>query len=171
VPIIIAQHCGAQKPDLLAAVLRAACKLRVKEAEDGEHLGPGCIYIAPAARHVAIEQPGYITIRDGARIRYSRPSIDLLFSSAAETYRDRMLGVVLTGANEDGANGAFQIDLLGGIVIAQRGAEYPQMPTAAVATGAVHHQLPLETLSCAIIALCMLPGAASWMQRFTTEIR
>ena len=82
-----------------------------------------------------------------------------------------MLGVILTGANEDGANGTFHIDLLGGIVIAQRGAEYPQMPNAAVATGAVHHQLPLETLSCAIIALCMLPGAASWMQRFTTEIR
>ena len=167
VPIIIAQHCAAQKPDLLAAVLRATSKLRVKEAENGEQLWPGCIYLAPAARHVAIEQFGYISVRNGDKIRYSRPSIDLLFSSAAETYRDRILGIVLTGANADGALGVCTIDLLGGIVIAQQGAEYPQMPTAAVATGAVHHELPLETLCSAMIALCMLPGAARWMQRFT----
>src|SRR5262245_40674956 len=94
VPIIIAQHCAAQSPNLLPAVLRRNCKLRVKEAEDGELLGPRCIYIAPAARHVTIEQPGYITVHEGAKIRHSRPSIDLLFSSAAESYRDRMLGVV-----------------------------------------------------------------------------
>jgi two-component system chemotaxis response regulator CheB len=163
-PIVIAQHCACGTKNLLPLVLSEHSKLYVKEAEDGEPLRFGCIYVAPAARHMTIEQHGYVTIREGGKIRYSQPSIDLLFSSVAESYGRHALAILLTGANDDGANGSRKINLFGGIMIAQDRAQYPRMPNAAIATGAVHHELPLHSVVSAMIAFCMVPGAASWMQ-------
>ena len=163
--MIIVQHSHPLSSGILTGILRQHCKIRVKEAENGEPLWAGCVYVAPPGRHLKIAERGYITICDGAKVRYSRPSIDVLFSSAAECYGDRILGIILTGGNQDGADGAQLIHLLGGIVIAQQAAEYPRMPMAAVATGSVDHPLPLENIPSSIVALSIAPSAAFSMQR------
>jgi two-component system chemotaxis response regulator CheB len=169
VPVVIVQHCLPSGAHALTSILAMNCPIPVKLAENGERLISGCIYVAPAGRHLAIQERGFLTLIDDEKIRFSRPSIDMLFKSAAIAYHGRVLGVILTGANDDGAQGARLIDLLGGIVIGQDRAEHTRMPAAAAATGAVDHLLPIENIASAIVALCMMPGAASWMQRYAVS--
>lgn len=165
VPIAVVQHCPSEGVSLLPTVLQRGCRLRVKHAENGERLRAGFIYVAPPGFHLVIRHRGFAALSDEPKSRHSRPSIDRLFSSAAEQYRERVLALVLSGANADGAEGARLIDASGGLLIAQEGAEFRWMPEAAIATGGVDHTLPLQQIAAATVALCMLPGAAMWMQR------
>lgn len=132
IPLAIVQHRSSQADNLLASLLQDVTALRVVDVEDKEPLEAGSVYIAPANYHMLVEN-GYLSLNTDPQVRFSRPSIDVTFISAADTYRSRTLGVVLTGANDDGARGLAHIVKLGGRGIVQEPAtaESPTMPLAA----------------------------------------
>jgi two-component system chemotaxis response regulator CheB len=146
--IVIAQHRGPGHGERLVGLLQGHTPLRVREAEDKDELEPGTVYVAPPDYHTLIERGGTIALSTEDQVRYARPSIDVLFRSAAEAFRERCIGVVLTGANEDGAAGLALIQKLGGIVVVQDPgtAERREMPSAAIAATKAEVVLALEEI-------------------------
>jgi two-component system chemotaxis response regulator CheB len=133
-PIAVAQH---RSPDGgsagLAKLLAGHSALPVVDAEDKQPIEPGRVYLAPPDYHLYVEEDGFALSCDDA-VLYSRPSIDVLFESAADVYRERLIAVILTGANEDGAHGIAAVKRLGGYTIVQNPveAERAEMPRAAL---------------------------------------
>lgn len=127
-------HLPAEGPDLLAEIFTTRTALRVKRAEDKEPIAGGTIYLATADYHLLVEKGGTFALSVDDRVHFSRPAIDVLFESAAEAYGDRLLGVVLSGANADGAAGLHAIARAGGITAVQslETAEMVAMPAAAL---------------------------------------
>jgi two-component system chemotaxis response regulator CheB len=153
-PVVVVQHRGKDSDRLLTELLQDATELRVCEAEDKEPLVPGTVHIAPANYHVLIDD-GYLSLTVEEPVRFSRPSIDVMFSSAADTYGAGAIGVVLTGANEDGARGLSHIVRRGGRALVQdpRTAEIPIMPLAAIKAVPSAEILSLEALAPRLIEL------------------
>jgi two-component system chemotaxis response regulator CheB len=133
IPVVLVQHRHKHSDYMLPSLLQDRTRLRVCEVEDKAPIEPGAIYVAPADYHLLVE-PGYFTLSVDEPIRYSRPSIDLTFSSAADVFADHAIGVVLTGANADGAEGLRRIAARGGIAIVQDpvSAESAIMPRSAL---------------------------------------
>jgi two-component system, chemotaxis family, protein-glutamate methylesterase/glutaminase len=162
VPVVIAQH----RRDLgggLASLLATRTRLRVEEAEDKQPIERGRIYIAPPDYHLLVQR-GWMSLSIDERVHYARPSIDVLFESAADAYRERLIGVILTGANEDGAAGLARVKELGGVAVIQdpASAERHEMPGAALAaTSAADAVLPLEEIAPFIHGLLMKPARAT----------
>ncbi len=131
-PLAVVQHRSRHADNLLASLLQDSTSLRVVDVEDKEPLEPGCIYIAPANYHLLVDV-GHFTLTTDPLVRFSRPSIDVTFMSAADAYPHSTIGVVLTGANDDGARGLSHIVARGGRAIVQdpAGAESSVMPEAA----------------------------------------
>jgi two-component system, chemotaxis family, protein-glutamate methylesterase/glutaminase len=156
-PIAIAQHRHKTSSDNLPDFYRRSCKLHVMDAEDKQWIKPRTVYFAPADYHLLVEK-GILNLSIDDLVSYSRPSIDVLFESAADAYGSHLIGVVLTGANDDGAEGAKRIKRRGGLVIAQdpRTAEAPKMPRAVIATGAVDQILRLEEIAPFLVERCRL---------------
>jgi two-component system chemotaxis response regulator CheB len=147
-PIAIAQHRAADAGSgALSRMLSLRSGLHVHEAGDKEPIEPGHVYLAPADYHLLVEPEGFALSTDEA-VQYSRPSIDVLFDSAADTYGDRLIAVVLTGANEDGAYGLARVKRRGGATIVQHPdtAEKRTMPEAAIAAGAADQVVPLDEI-------------------------
>jgi two-component system, chemotaxis family, protein-glutamate methylesterase/glutaminase len=146
--IVVGQHRGPTGGERLAPLLQRNTTLSVREAEDKDRLEPGTVYLAPPDYHTLIEADGSIALSTEAHVRHARPSIDVLFRSAAEAYRERCVGVVLTGANEDGAEGLALIKQLGGVAVVQdpRTAERREMPSAAIEATEADVVLPLEEI-------------------------
>jgi len=147
-PLVVAQHRPATHgTDMLEQVLARSSKLDVVAATDKEPLTPGRVYVAPADYHLLVE-PGHLALSSDPPVEFSRPSIDVLFESAADTYGSRTVGVLLTGANQDGAAGLARIATAGGFTVVQdpETAERPDMPAAAIARGAARRVLPLERI-------------------------
>jgi two-component system chemotaxis response regulator CheB len=147
-PIVIAQHRAVDSGHgALSRVLSLRSGLVVKEAGDKDAIEPGGVYLAPPDYHLLVEPNGF-ALSTEAVVHHSRPSIDVLFDTAADTYGQRLIGVILTGANDDGAYGMMRIKRRGGVTIAQdpATAERAEMPVAAIATGAVDHVIPLEEI-------------------------
>lgn len=119
VPIIIVVHLPAGKKSLLAELIQAKCRLSVREVEDKEEIKPGTIYFAPPDYHLLIESKSAFALSVDEPNLFSRPSIDVLFESAADVFGDALMGVVLTGANSDGALGLLTIEKAGGIAVVQ----------------------------------------------------
>ena len=119
VPIVVALHLPPDRPSLLSELFAPRCHLRVKEAEDKEPLEPGVIYFAPPAYHLLIEREKCFSLSVEEPVHYSRPSIDVLFESAADAMGSRAMGVLLTGANADGADGLATLEATGGMVVVQ----------------------------------------------------
>ncbi len=132
-PIAIVQHRSKSSDTMLAQILQDLTRLDVREADDKESLTPGTIRIAPPDYHLLIDE-GYATLTTDAPVRFSRPSIDVTLYSAADSCQNAVIGVVLTGANEDGAQGLKRVVSRGGIAIIQdpETAESPTMPRAAL---------------------------------------
>jgi len=133
--VVLAQHRRADYDDgRLERLLAARCALPVAEAEDKQALAAGVVLVAPADYHLLVEG-GSVALSVDAPLHHSRPSIDVLFGSAADAYGERVAGVVLTGANADGADGLARIALRGGTAIVQdpETAERREMPDAALA--------------------------------------
>ena len=132
IPIVIVQHRSRNADNLLAGLLQDVTPLRVIDAEDKEPLLPKSVYIAPANYHMLVEH-GHLSLTTDPLVRFSRPSIDVTFFSAADTYPRSTIGVILTGANDDGARGLRHIVDRGGRAIVQdpATAESPVMPNAA----------------------------------------
>ena len=153
-PVVVVQHRNKDSDRLLTELLQDATDLKVCEVEDKEPLMPGTVHIAPANYHVLIDA-GYLSLTLEEPVRFSRPSIDVMFSSAADTYGSGAIGVVLTGANEDGARGLSHIVKRGGRALVQdpRTAEIPIMPDAALKAVPSAEVLTLEALGPRLIEL------------------
>jgi two-component system chemotaxis response regulator CheB len=147
-PVTIVQHRHRASEGLLRELLQDRTTLHVCEVEDKAPMMPGTIYIAPADYHVLIE-PGFFSLTTDPPVRFSRPSIDVTFISAADAFAERTIGVVLTGANDDGAIGLRRIADRGGRAIVQdpATAESPVMPRAALAQVQGARVLPLEGIA------------------------
>jgi two-component system chemotaxis response regulator CheB len=133
VPLAVVQHRSRHADHLLASLLQEVTQLRVVDVEDKEPLVPRSVYIAPANYHMLVEN-GHLSLTTDPKVRFSRPSIDVTFLSAADTYPGSTIGVVLTGANDDGSRGLRHIVDRGGRAIVQDPvtAASPVMPQAAL---------------------------------------
>jgi two-component system, chemotaxis family, protein-glutamate methylesterase/glutaminase len=148
-PILIVVHLPPDKTSLFAQLLRARCAIRVREAEDKEPIEPGVAYFAPPDYHLLVEQDKRLSLSDDEPVLFSRPSIDVLFESAADAYGDGLIGVVLTGANSDGANGLKAVVEAGGVAVVQspKGAYAVAMPEAAIAACPDARVLPVNEIA------------------------
>jgi two-component system, chemotaxis family, protein-glutamate methylesterase/glutaminase len=147
-PMAIAQHRAVDSDrGALTQILARHTGHQVCEPGDKDPIEPGRVYIAPPDYHLLVDPEGFALSTEGA-VHHSRPSIDVLFDSAADVYGDHLASVILTGANDDGAYGTMRVRRRGGLTIAQdpATAERPDMPAAAIATGAVQHVVPLEEI-------------------------
>ena len=155
VPVIIVQHRGATLDDfLLVERLKQCCELEVKEAMQLDSIQAGCVYIAPGGYHLLINPDLTFSLNVDDYVCYVRPSIDLLFQSAAKEFGAGAIGVILTGANRDGAEGLAMINRCGGLTIVQTPgtAQAPEMPIAAIEAVPSAMVLPLGDIAISIIA-------------------
>ncbi len=161
VPVVIAQHRGPDvTPEGFASLLQHYTSRPVHEVEDKDPIERGHVYLAPPDYHLLVER-GAFALSTEAHVHYSRPSIDVLFESAADAYGPATVGVVLTGANEDGAAGLARIQRNGGVVVVQdpATAERPRMPEAAIEATSADIVLPLEEIGAFLRGLCGMPSA------------
>jgi two-component system chemotaxis response regulator CheB len=145
---VVVQHRSPTGQSVLIPILQKRTALTVKQAQSGEPLAPGTVYVARADKHLSVGPDGRFHYSNGQRIRHLLSSANPLFESAAEHFGRRVIGVVLTGADSDGTDGVQAVKQYGGIVIAQDRATSEQfgMPRAAIATGAVDRVLPLNDI-------------------------
>ena len=157
VPIAIAQHRGPDSPDRgLERILQRGSSRRIREVDDKQPIERSRSYLAPPDYHLLVER-GSFALSTEERVRYARPSINVLFESAADAYGEDVIGVVLTGANEDGAAGLARIKERGGVAVIQDpvDAERRAMPDAAIAATVADAVLPLEDIGGFIYGLCV----------------
>jgi two-component system chemotaxis response regulator CheB len=162
-PVVIAQHRATAPPAEreLSAIWQRCTSLCVSEAEDKASIAPGHVYVAPADYHLLVESPGLLALSTEGPVLWARPSIDVLFESAAEAYGDRIIGVILTGASADGSRGMRAIRAHGGRALVQDPelAECDVMPRAALAATSVNHVLGLPEIGRMLGALSGPPAA------------
>ena len=157
----VAQHRGTDsRPGGLEELLQLRSPYPVLEAGDKDPIVPGHVYIAPPDYHLLVEGRAFALSTD-ERVNYARPSIDVLFESASDAYGTRLIGVVLTGANEDGAAGLARIKRRGGVAIVQDPdeAEARVMPAAALAATEADAVLPLAEIGRFLHGLCVPVGS------------
>lgn len=155
VPIAIAQHRGPDSDNgALERTLSRRAGRPVQEVEDKDPILRGGVYVAPAQYHLLIEKAAF-ALSVEARVQYSRPSIDVLFESAAEAYRDELIGIVLTGANRDGAAGLARVKQRGGCAVVEDPATATNsaMPAAAIAATPVDRVLSLGDIAPFLVGL------------------
>lgn len=155
-PIVVAQHRSAESGrGVLESLLQHHIGRPVREPHDKEPIETCHVYIAPADYHLLVDN-GHFALSVDARVQYARPSIDVLFESVAQRYRERAIGIVLTGANEDGAAGLAAIKREGGVSIVQdpETATRRSMPDAAIAASVADAVLPLAEIGPYIYGLC-----------------
>jgi two-component system, chemotaxis family, protein-glutamate methylesterase/glutaminase len=160
-PIAIAQHRHPDSQEkTLAELLQLRTNRPVLDAEDKLPIEPRHVYIAPPNYHLLVER-GSFALSVDERIRFARPSIDVLFETAADAYEAGVIGIILTGANDDGAQGLARIKRLGGVALIQDplGAARRTMPDAAIAATAADAILPLEEIAKFIYGLWVDPAA------------
>jgi two-component system chemotaxis response regulator CheB len=147
--VIVCSHRGDQTTDLLGSLLARHARLPVREARERCPAEAGTIHLAPPGYHLLIERDRHFALSVDSPVHYSRPSIDVLFESAAEAYGARLAGVMLTGASADGARGLARIRHGGGLAIVQDPAEAlaPAMPQAALDHAGADHCLPLARIA------------------------
>lgn len=147
--VLVVVHVPADRRSLLAEIYSARCALPVKEAEDKETIVPGTIYFAPPDYHLLVEPDFTLSLSNEEPVLYSRPAIDVLFESAADAYGDALAGVILTGANSDGAKGLRAVCNAGGLAFVQdpSTAEGTAMPTSALALCPEAVALSLEKIA------------------------
>ena len=155
VPIAVVQHRHRASNETLPSHFRQFSRLPVVDVDDKQWIRPGTVYLAPANYHLLVER-GEFSLSVDEKVRYSRPSVDVLFQSAADAYGDRVIAVVLTGANDDGAEGVRRVKSRGGIVVVQdpATAEAPEMPRAAIAAASVDRILPLDGIASYLVDRC-----------------
>lgn len=144
IPIIIVQHLSPRSNSKWISLLKS--NLPLKEADEKEKIENGHVYIAPPNYHLMIERDKTFSLTVDERVNFARPSIDVLFESAAEAYNNKLIGMVLTGSNSDGTAGLKKIKEYGGLTIVQdpSTAESNYMPNSAIKAMQVNHVLPLE---------------------------
>jgi two-component system chemotaxis response regulator CheB len=157
VAVAVAQHRSADSSrGSLESLLQSHTRMQVVEAGDKDPIEPGHVYLAPADYHLLVE-PGSFALSVDDRVQFARPSVDVLFESAADAYGERLIGIVLTGANADGAAGLATIKSRGGVAVVQEPgtAEARAMPDAALKVTAADAVLPLEEIGAFVYGLCL----------------
>jgi two-component system, chemotaxis family, protein-glutamate methylesterase/glutaminase len=157
--IVVAQHRSAESlRGGLEQLLQTSSRAPVREAGDKDAIEEGTVYIAPPDYHLYVER-GWFSLSTDERVQHARPSVDVLFESIADSYRERAIGIVLTGANADGADGLARIKARGGVAIVQDPgtAERRTMPEAAIAATHADAVLPLEEMGRFLYGLCFVP--------------
>ncbi|MDN7183734.1 chemotaxis protein CheB [Caballeronia sp. SEWSISQ10-4 2] len=146
--VLIVVHVRSDPPSLLPGLFSARCKLPVVEPDDKDDIAGGTIYVAPPGYHMLVEPDRSISLSVDPPVRFSRPSVDVLFESAALCFADTLLGVVLSGANDDGARGLVAIQRAGGRCWVQdpHTAVSDAMPLGAIARSGVHDILTLDAM-------------------------
>lgn len=134
IPVLVVTHIMPDSDDGLALLLDTLCAIRVKEADEQETLAPGTVYLAPANYHLLVERGGTLALSIDPPVNFARPSVDVLFESAADVYGPALIGVIMTGAGFDGSNGLLKIKNCGGVAIVQdpADAEMDSMPKSAL---------------------------------------
>lgn len=133
-PLVVVLHLSENHHSQLADIFRRRTSMQVREAADKETLTPGTLYFAPPSYHLLVESDHSLSLSCEPQVHFSRPSIDVLMESAADAYGAHLAGIVLTGANADGAHGLARIGRQGGLSVVQDPAEarMPVMPEAAI---------------------------------------
>ena len=146
--VFVVVHLPPTQPSLLTEIFQLRCALRVQEAEDKQMVEPGTLYFAPPDYHLLLDPGPQLALSADPPVHFSRPSIDALFESAAEVYGRALLGIVLTGASEDGASGLLAIHQAGGATLVQRpsDAATPAMPLYAIQRCPAARVLGLEEM-------------------------
>jgi len=155
VPIFVVVHLPRGRPSLLTDIFVGRCSLLVCEAQDKEPVRPGTVYFAPPDYHLLIDEGPQLALSTDDPVHHSRPSIDVLFESAAGIYGSRLLGIILSGANEDGAAGLAAVAAAGGVTMVQRPDSAPvkQMVVAALNLSPASHVLELNAMSSLLLTL------------------
>lgn len=168
-PLVVVQHRHRQSDHLLTTLLQDGTALCVCEVEDKAPIAPGNVYVAPPDYHLLVEE-GYFSLSTDEPVRFSRPSIDVAFMSAADTYREHSVGVVLTGANADGSRGLRRVVDRGGLAFVQQPAtaESPTMPEAAIRCVP---EARVQTLSEIAATLATLPATPAAGKAGKSEAR
>ncbi|MBI2901251.1 MAG: chemotaxis protein CheB [Planctomycetes bacterium] len=154
IPVAIVQHRSKEPGDDLTRLVQESSALPVRQVEDKDKAHAGHVYLAPADYHLLVER-GWFALSTEPPVNYSRPSVDALFETAAESYGPEVIAVVLTGASSDGARGVRRIKDRGGYVVVQRPetAESEAMPAAAIAAARVDRILPVTEISGVLVML------------------
>lgn len=153
--VLVVLHVPRDRPSLLVDIFRPRCRLHVAESQDKDPIQPGTVYFAPPDYHLMVDIGPKIALSADELVNFSRPSIDVLFESAADLYQRRVLGIVLSGGNHDGAAGLQAIVRAGGLAVVQspEQAAVDIMPRAAIAAGSVDYVLPLDQIAELLAAL------------------
>ena len=122
-PVLIVVHVPPDRDNALVSLFQARCQIQVREAEDKEPILPGLVYFAPSDYHLLVEKDGTLSLSSDELVNHSRPSIDVLLESAADAFGNELVGVILTGANDDGARGLQAVVEAGGVAIVEDPAE------------------------------------------------
>lgn len=146
--ILVVVHVPPRRDNALVGLLAQKCRMAVKEAEDKEPIESGTIYLGPPDYHLLVESDGTIALSSDEAVNYSRPAIDVLFESAADAFGERLAGIIMTGANHDGASGLRAVSDAGGhaIVQAPATAEVAYMPEAALTACPTARSVALEDM-------------------------
>jgi two-component system chemotaxis response regulator CheB len=158
-PLLIVTHLPPDRDSVLCSLLAAKCKIDVREAEDKEPIVAGVAFIAPPDYHLLVEKDGRLSLSSDEPVQFSRPSIDVLFESAADAYGEALVGIILTGANDDGARGLRAIADAGGVVLVQRVdlAYASAMPRAALAACPTAREMTLEEIATYLCEATTMP--------------
>ncbi len=147
-PVLVVQHMSPHSDNYMTRMLNDLSLLTIKEADEKEAIISGTVYIAPPDYHLLVESDYSLSLSVEEKVNYSRPSIDVLFETAADVYGPHLMGIVLTGASIDGANGLLAVKKKGGFTIVQHpdDAESPAMPKAAIEMAKPHKILTLDEI-------------------------
>jgi two-component system chemotaxis response regulator CheB len=148
-PVLVVVHVPPDRSNVLLPLFQTKCRIPVKEAEDKEPMVGGVIYFAPSDYHLLVEADGALALSNDEPVNYSRPSIDVLFESAADAYGPALVGVILTGANNDGAAGLKAVTDAGGVAIVEDPAKAyaSAMPDAALDAAATAKVMNLDAIA------------------------
>jgi len=151
--VVVVLHLRAAYPSMLATILARSSRLPVKQAEAGDLLEPGHVYVAPPDAHLLVRADGCLQLDTQPPIHFLRPSADVLLKSLATTHAAECIAVVFSGTGTDGAAGAVALKATGGVVLAQdeESSEHFGMPSAAIASGAVDQVLALDQIASAVV--------------------
>ncbi len=153
-PVLVVQHLDPRHRSVMAEILDRRIPLQVKEAQAGDRLRPGLVFVAPPNHHLLVNPGGTLELTETELVHFVRPSADLLFESIAAGFHQRAIAVILSGTGSDGAMGAKAVKQMGGTVIAQdQTAEFAGMPQAAIDAGAVDFVLSLAEIPGALVSL------------------
>lgn len=161
--LFVVLHLPRERPSLLAEIFAPKCALKVREAEDKMHVEPGTVYFAPPDYHLLVDKGPQLALSIDELVHYSRPSIDVLFESAVDLYAKRLMGIILTGANQDGTAGLAAIHGGGGVTIVQEpeSAEVPHMVRAALKRTPADFVLPLNEIAALLRTLASADSMAA----------